>query len=78
MLLDIDNLGGENGVRQGSKKAQERSMCMWKGKLKLAIGKELSTICARRKLRELTTEVLNSEPQVSVSSHIKLDGISRC
>lgn len=55
-------------------------MCMWKGKLKLAIGKEpeLSTICARRKLRELTTEVLNSEPQVSVSSHIKLDGISRC
>lgn len=80
MLLDIDNLGGENGVRQGSKKAQERGMCMWKGRLKLAIGKEpeLSTICARRKLRELTTEVLNSEPQVSVSSHIKLDGISRC
>lgn len=39
---------------------------------------ELSTICARRKLRELTTEVLNSEPQISAPSNIKLDGIPRC
>lgn len=76
MLLDIDNLGGDNGVRRGSRNGTERSM--WKGRLKLAIGKELSTICARRKLRELTTEVLNSEPQVSVPSHIKLDIFSRC